>query len=585
MLFNSFVFIFAFLPLFLLLYHLLVRRNASAAIVFVTLASLAFYAYWNPVYLPVLAGPILLNWLLARRIRAAGERRAATLWLAFAIALNLALLGYFKYAGFFVENLNDWAAADWVVPNIVLPLGISFFTFLQITFLVDVRRGLIGRLDFLDYAAFVTYFPHLIAGPIIHHDEIVPQFRALRRAQGRRPRRLPAYLSAGLTIFAIGLFKKVVIADTMAGYADPAFAGVEQGAGITLLEAWGATLSFTFQIYFDFSGYSDMAIGLAKMMGLRLPANFASPYKAASIIEFWRRWHMTLSRFLRDYLYIPLGGNRQGGPRRYLNLMITMALGGLWHGAAWTFVAWGALHGLYLIVNHAWNGAARALGLRPTAGGPLRLGLARLLTFGAVAVGWTFFRAESFGGATAMLSSMFGGRGLTAPESLKAQLLAVVPAAAHLMERIGFSFTVGPFWGGLYHWALLVMLGYFVLFLPSTQELMRTVRPVLASSFGTAAAGPMHPPRRPLAQGLSRAVAGLVALAWLSTLVADRLSAFVPLALALLGFLAALLIRRYDLALGWRPRVGFAAFFVLAFGLALVQLFAGHATEFIYFQF
>src|SRR6185436_7232213 len=279
------------------------------------------------------------------------------------------------------------------IGHIVLPLGISFFTFTQIAYLVDVYREP-ARYDAARYALFVTYYPHLIAGPILHHREMMPQF-----GNPTAFRCDSANLAAGLTIFAIGLFKKVMLADSIAAYVAPVFDNAAGGYAPTLLEAWGAVLAYGLQLYFDFSGYSDMAIGLSKMLGVKLPLNFDSPYKAASIIEFWRCWHMTLSRFLRNYVYIPLGGNRSGKARRYLNLMITMLLGGLCNVTKWTFVLWGGLHGTYLIVNYAWRGFKQRMGWRGT--GRLATFGATALTFLAVVVGWVLFRAASFFSAMA----------------------------------------------------------------------------------------------------------------------------------------------------------------------------------------
>jgi alginate O-acetyltransferase complex protein AlgI len=404
MLFNSYEFLFGFLPLVLVVYFLLARsRSALAAIAFLASASLFFYGWWNPRYVLLLAGSIVFNYLVGRRLAAAASR--PVLWLG--IAGDLLVLGAFKYADFFAANVNVLAGLSLPLPHVVLPLGISFFTFTQIAYLVDVYRGQAREYRFANYALFVTFFPHLLAGPVLHHAEMMPQF-ARRETFGFSAENF----AVGLTIFAIGLFKKVILADGVAEFATPAFDAARNGATLTFLSAWGGVLAYTFQIYFDFSGYSDMAIGLARLFGIVFPANFNSPYKAASIIDFWRRWHMTLSRFLRDYLYVPLGGGRRGTARRYVNLMITMLLGGLWHGAGWTFVIWGGLHGGYLVVNHAWRAArARAPGVRLPPGVALWLG--RLLTFAAVVVAWVFFRADSLAAAKALLEGMAGLNGIT----------------------------------------------------------------------------------------------------------------------------------------------------------------------------
>jgi alginate O-acetyltransferase complex protein AlgI len=405
-LFNSFEFIFFFLPVTLAVFFLLGRhRLHTMALAWLVGASLFFYGWWNPAYVGLIVGSMLFNYSVGLALSRGHGRR--TMLLAVGVAANLALLGYYKYANFFVANLNLVTGAAFDVGTILLPLAISFFTFQQIAYLVDAHRGETREHSLLHYCLFVTFFPQLIAGPIVHHRDMLPQF-----AERRVFRLQHDNLAVGLSIFTIGLFKKVVIADSLSGYATPIFGAAADGTTLTLAEAWVGTLAYSFQLYFDFSGYSDMAIGLARLFGIRLPLNFHSPYKATSIIDFWRRWHMTLSRFLRDYLYIPLGGRRRGKARQYLNLSVTMLLGGLWHGAAWTFVVWGGLHGLYLLVNHAWRGLLARLSLQDlsaTRGYALAAGL---VTFLAVATGWVFFRAADMGTAVAMLRSMFGFNGV-----------------------------------------------------------------------------------------------------------------------------------------------------------------------------
>jgi len=382
MLFNSPVFIFGFLPVFYVVYLLLSRlRLHFLSLLWVLAASLFFYMWWNPRYLPLLLSSIVVNYLIGRALLAASGGRKGIL--ALGVVFNLALLGYFKYAGFLAENIN------------ALPLAISFFTFQQIAFLVDAHKGRISRLHPLEYAVFVSFFPQLIAGPIVHHSEMMPQFAKARR-------RVPAAMQAvAISLFTFGLFKKTIIADGIAPVANVIFARAEQQEAMTFMEAFLGVLAYTLQLYYDFSGYSEMALGLALFIGIRLPVNFLSPYKAASIIEFWRRWHITLSRFLRDYLYIPLGGNRKGRVRRYLNLMITMLLGGLWHGAGWTFVIWGGYHGLLLVLNHGWARVREVLRLPPV---PRPAAIA--LTFTLVMAGWIFFRAESLAGALHLFQAL-----------------------------------------------------------------------------------------------------------------------------------------------------------------------------------
>jgi D-alanyl-lipoteichoic acid acyltransferase DltB (MBOAT superfamily) len=394
MLFNSYPFIFLFLPVAWAGYFLLGRFSNWWPIIWLALASLVFYSVSSWQFVALLLVSVAFNYVIGSLL----IRSQLTSTLRFAVltagvAGDLLVLGYFKYGGFLATNLNTLFSTELSV-NVLLPVGISFYTFTQIAFLVDAYRGAVARYGLPHYALFVTYFPHLIAGPILHHKDMIPQFEQQR---SKRPN--PHLVRCGLIFFSIGLFKKTCLADGIQPFVALAF-------GVTppsFDQAWIGTLAYTFQLYFDFSGYSDMAIGISLMFGIFLPFNFNSPYKATSIIDFWRRWHMTLSRFLRDYLYIPLGGNRRGVALRYVNLMVTMALGGLWHGAAWTFVAWGVLHGAYLCVNHAWNR------FRPniprTLAGPANIA-ALVLTFLSVAVAWVFFRADSITSAMAILSRM-----------------------------------------------------------------------------------------------------------------------------------------------------------------------------------
>lgn len=406
MLFNSYAFIFAFLPVVLAGYFVLGRIGVVGLTkIWLIAASCFFYGWWSVPFLGLLLASIAFNYWCGQAIRhlAHAERAPVRLMLTLAIVTNVSVLAWFKYASFIVDNLRAVTDLDLAVGTIVLPLAISFYTFQQIAYLIDCSRRQVAEHGFLDYALFVTFYPQLIAGPILHHSEMMPQFH---RSQHRFRHE---DFAAGVAFFVIGLVKKVVLADTVSALVDPVFRS-DAGASYGCLEAWIAVLGASVRIYFDFSGYSDMAVGLARMLGIRLPYNFDSPYQATSIIDFWRRWHITLSRFLRDYVYVPLGGNRRGAGRRYLNLMATMLLGGLWHGAGWTFVVWGGLHGLYLLINHAWQatqrrlaGTAWALHLPRWAG--------RLLTLAAVLVAWVFFHAASFEQALAVLGAMAGLNG------------------------------------------------------------------------------------------------------------------------------------------------------------------------------
>jgi len=407
MLFTSAAFFCLYLPTVFLGYYLLGRYSPIWAAFWLFVASVGFYGYWMPEFTLLLLGSIAWNYAIGTRIGrlnpsagTASQRRRAKAWLATGVSVNLLVLGYFKYAGFFIGNLNALLNTTWNLGEIVLPIGISFFTFTQIAFLADAYQKGTKEYKFVHFGLFVTYFPHLIAGPVLHHAQMMPQFKeaSTYRLNG-------ANVTAGLIIFAMGLFKKVVLADGISPYADAVFNAATGGHQPDLVEAWMGALAYTFQLYFDFSGYSDMAVGLSWMFNVRLPYNFNSPYKALNISDFWRRWHMTLSAFLRDYLYIPLGGNKRGGLRRYINLMITMVLGGLWHGANWTFVFWGTLHGLYLVVNHAFQKltGSRIEALRNTSG--FRL-FAWLLTFLSVVAAWVFFRATDFSSAIKVLAGM-----------------------------------------------------------------------------------------------------------------------------------------------------------------------------------
>lgn len=389
MLFNSAIFIFAFFPAVLAVSLLLGRvENKDGLRLWLFVCSLFFYAWWAPAYLPLILCSMAFNYIVGAKLVEKPDKKLLTL----GIAANLLLLGYFKYAGFMTGNINAVLKTDFAVPEIAMPLGISFITFLQIAFLADCHaKKISAKPRLLDFSLFSSFFPQLISGPIVRHAETMPQITRLKSAGTPE-------IAAGLCLFAIGLFKKVFLADSLSPFADTLFTAA-QTRPLEAAEAWVAVLSYTFQIYFDFSGYSDMALGTAKMLGLRLPLNFFSPYKATSIIDFWRRWHMTLSRFLRDYLYIPLGGNRKGPARRYVNLMITMLLGGLWHGAAWTFIIWGGLHGLYLCINHLWKNAAPKIAI-PAA-------LSRALTFFAVVLAWIFFRAADTATAFSVIRSLF----------------------------------------------------------------------------------------------------------------------------------------------------------------------------------
>ena len=404
MLFNSIEFLFLFLPVTLIGYFLLCQlQKAVWPLIWLLLASLVFYGWWNPAYVILLLISIVFNFgfgkLLLHPGSPAGTKKHL---LIIGVVFNLGLLGYFKYANFFIDTAGLIAGSEFSSLRIVLPLAISFFTFQQVAFLVDAYQAKVKQIDFLRYCVFVSFFPQLIAGPIVHHTEIFP-----RLIDSARFRFNSSDFSQGLSQFGIGLFKKVIIADSLAIFANPIFAESASSVGFSSLDYTVGVIAFGLQIYFDFSAYSDIAIGLGKMFSINLPVNFESPYKSTSIIDFWRRWHITLSRFLKDYLYIPLGGNRRGTFRRYCNLLITMVLGGLWHGAHWHFVFWGFLHGAFLSINHVWrhitrNNADQTWNIFSTVIG------GRILTLVAIMLSWIFFRANSTADGMSILMAIVG---------------------------------------------------------------------------------------------------------------------------------------------------------------------------------
>ncbi len=460
MLFNSYVFLFVFLPITWILFRFAcAKRVTDVAIAVLTVASLVFYSYWNPPFVFLILFSVLFNYSWGRFIEKDMEKgKSGKIWLYSGVAINLALIGYFKYANFFMSNLAWLGGWSWNPKDIFLPLGISFFTFQQIAYLIDCSKGLAKEHTFTHYALFVTFFPQLIAGPIVRYDQIMPQFAKLRTF-------CLSYknIAMGLSLLSLGLFKKVVIADTLSPWVAAVF---DSPNPVTFFEAWGGALCYTFQIYFDFSGYSDMALGLGRLFNIELPLNFDSPYKASSISEFWKRWHISLSTFLRDYLYIPLGGNRKGSLRRYANLMVTMLLGGLWHGASWNFVVWGGLHGFYLCVNHWFRSLfpikepSRA---RQTWGWTI--------TFPSVVIAWVFFRASSFSRAWEILQGMFGINGAVLPPHYMPLALG-----KRLLSLLGIEFSYPPFWalvGGKKEILIIFICFLIILTLPNSYEWCR----------------------------------------------------------------------------------------------------------------
>ena len=467
MLFNSYIFIFIFLPLALSGFFILGRYGQhKIAVTWLVACSLFFYGWWNPAFVSLIIFSILFNFgtgaFLRQQLHSKQPNKALLKSvLVVGVLVNLGFLGYFKYANFFMESVNALFDSSFLLRGIVLPLAISFYTFQQITYLVDSYQNKVPAHGFLRYCLFVTFFPQLIAGPIVHHSEMMPQFakKALYRFNADD-------FSSGLTFFSLGLFKKVILADGIAVYATPVFnAALQPDISLTFFEAWSGALAYTLQLYFDFSGYSDMAVGLARMIGIRLPFNFNSPYKSTSIITFWRRWHMTLSRFLRDYLYFPLGGNRKGLLRRHTNIMAVMLIGGLWHGAGWTFVFWGGLHGVYLVVNHLWRQAFDRDKNGDRTAGIIGCGFSWMLTFLAIVVAWVFFRAETFDAAIAILRGMAGFNGFVLAEHHEAFFGFFGP----ILEHLNITYGIVPY----FKLKSVVWIGFMLgiaLFLPNSQQ-------------------------------------------------------------------------------------------------------------------
>ena len=398
MLFNSFEFIFIFAPITFLLWTVLRRYNLSGAAVFVLLmASLAFYAYWNPPFIFLLLASVAVNyvfqrWIYANSCSGASDSKRTKAVLCLGVTLNILFIAYFKYKNFILFNIDALLGHDASYPPLFLPLGISFFTFQQIACLVDTYKGKIGKIGIIDYTLFVSFFPQLIAGPIVKYEELMPQIRETSRLRATDWNSV----CLGLAVFTCGLFKKIAIADYLSPVSIMLF---DSTAAPTFYDSLLGSLAYTMQLYFDFSGYSDMALGLGFIFGVTLPQNFNSPYQSLSIIDFWRRWHMTLSGFLKDYVYIPLGGNRGGQTRKYVNILLTMLIGGLWHGAGWNYVLWGGLHGVYLVINHIFRTSAKNAIAIPRF-------ICWLVTFTAVSFAWIFFRSPSLARAVDIMEGL-----------------------------------------------------------------------------------------------------------------------------------------------------------------------------------
>lgn len=467
MLFNSYEFIFIFLPLALIVFFgLSAYRQVKAATLWLLLASLVFYGYWRISYIPLLVISVLGNYYFGRWIDGVqpGTQKAKTL-LWGGVLFNLGILGYYKYAGFLIASINGLFQTHLPVPAIELPLGISFYSFTQIAYLVDAYRGQTKdyQYDLVSYSLFVTFFPQLIAGPILRHNELIPQFKNLRKFVFNHKN-----FAIGLSFFILGLGKKVLIADTVSPWVGAVF---DRADSVTFIEAWVGAIAYTLQLYFDFSGYSDMAIGLGWMFNFRLPINFDSPYKSTSIVDFWRRWHITLSFFLRDYLYISLGGSRRGEVRRYINLLITMLLGGLWHGAGWTYILWGWLHGSFLVINHGW----RRLGLKMPGA------IAWSITFIAVVLSWVVFRAENIAQAGQIIQAAIGLKGIILTPDFQ-PLLGWLPQSFVQFLEVAQLPALPPNYRQSFVILAVVLMG--AVWLPNTQQMVERFKPTALWAMG-----------------------------------------------------------------------------------------------------
>ncbi len=504
MLFNSFGFLFAFLPLTLLGFYAIGRHSRAWAFHWLIAASVFFYMWWRPFNVVIIAPSILVNYLLARalqRVATDEARRRTARWLLIAgLAFNVAYLGYFKYRNFFLGSVNDVLGTQLILTQLILPLGISFITFQKIAFLIDVHAGRIERFTLRDYCLFVLFFPQLIAGPIVHYREMMPQFHAAPcRFNGNDA-------AVGATLFAFGLFKKAFLADGIAPLVSALYGQAEHGAALSFIPAWLAALGFTLQIYFDFSGYSDMALGLGRFFGVRLPANFNSPLKASSIIDYWLHWHMTLTRFLTAYIYNPLAltltrrrmaAGHPGLSGRSTTLaaftsllmfptLVTMLVSGLWHGAGWLFVLWGLLHGLYLCVNHAWRFLAARLWPDRRRYQERMRGFGFVLTFLAVVAAMVLFRSPTLHAAGTIYAGMAGVHGVSLPAALFGHLGPLTGVLHHLHIGTDSLWDLSTF-ARVLAWALL-LLG-IALLCPNTLQILALYEPALGTR-GTALAGP-----------------------------------------------------------------------------------------------
>ena len=511
--FNSYQFLFVFVPLLLAGFYVATRlRGPSAARAWLLLASIAFYAYANLLSLVILLPAILIYFAIAKAIVRTDESntRARTAWFILGVALNIAFLGYFKYRNFFLDSANQLFGAQFALLPLILPLGISFITFQMIAFLADVQSGQVKSFSLFEFLLFALFFPRAVAGPIVHWEEVMPGLT------GEAPRWRNSNLAVGIALFSIGLFKKAVIADGVAVWVTPAFAAQPPGSTLTLIPAWVGALAYTFQLYFDFSGYTDMALGLARLFGVRLPMNFNSPLKSSSIVEFWSRWHITLTRFLTAYLYTPMvmGWTRRRmqlnrpvlrGKRSTLSAflaltavptLITMGISGFWHGAGTQFIVWGLLHGLMLTINQAWRTWRPRFWPDQESYHRVMRPAGFLLTFFGIATTFVFFRARSIDSAVSILGSMFGAHGVTIPHAIGDRL----GAFGLWLQGLGVAYDWSSGSGFFIEIAWVVVLFVASTRLPNSLELTRRYEPALdfeppAETEPTTAAAPASPRR------------------------------------------------------------------------------------------
>jgi len=451
MLFNSYEFLFIFIPIVTVGFILIHRISTKGGLLWLTFSSFGFYAWWDVNYFLLLLISIFFNYSVSKVLikgSMVGKYKFYILWLG--LFVNLTLLGYFKYANFFIGNFSSAFKLDFDNSDLIVPLAISFYTFQQIAYLVDSYRNVVPDYKLSHYVLFVTFFPQLIAGPIVHHKDLIPQFKGMyKRALENQN------VQIGISIFIIGLFKKLILADGLSEYADPLFFNASSGVKIDLASAWVGSTAYMFQIYFDFSGYSDMAIGLARVFGVKLPINFNSPYKARSIISFWKRWHMTLSKFMRDYVYIPLGGNRHGKVVYIYSILVTMLLSGLWHGAGWNFVLWGLLHGLLIVMNYMWTSISKDYFLEELSNFMLVKFSYRVLTLSCILFSWILFRSNDLDTAFVVFSAMFD------VSSISNMNINLIP-----INRVREFLTV-------------TLLLFVVLYLPNTSDIFKKYSPAL----------------------------------------------------------------------------------------------------------